>query len=395
MPKAPRNIVRTGGSGDVAFAIVVSFSYLAMITASFESLTSTTVVGLMVLGTLYTLIGIYGYAYVARHPSGWLFSTYFVIQILLGGLIVVLGKGAGFNALLMLPLAGQAVVLLPSRGIYATSIGILLVYIGAVDIYSGGLADLWNNLITFLAGLVFVVVFTQLTVEQEKARAEVEHLANELEDANRQLREYAVQAEELATTRERNRLAREIHDGVGHYLTTIFMQIQAAEVTLDEDRPKAESALQKAKDLTQSALTDVRRSVAALRSPMGKDSPLTELLADLVNNCQGPGLVGNLKILGEPRPLNPLAIQTCFRTVQEGLNNVQKHSKASRVTVSLDYTMPDILHLSIEDDGTGSEDPTGGFGLLGIRERVHLVDGEMKTITAPGQGFILNIEVPG
>ncbi len=173
MPDAPRNIVKTGGSGDVAFAIVVSFSYLAMITASFESLTSTTVVGLMVIGTLYTLNGIYGYAFVARHSSSYLFWAYFPVQILLSGLIVTLGRGAGFNALLMLPLAGQAVVLLPPRGVYATSIGILVAYIGAVDLYSGGLATLWNNLITFLAGLVFVVVFTQLNMEQEKRAAKL------------------------------------------------------------------------------------------------------------------------------------------------------------------------------------------------------------------------------
>ena len=395
MPDAPRNIVKTGGSGDVAFAIVVSFSYLAMITASFESLTSTTVIGLMVIGTLYTLIGIYGYAFVVRRPSTYLFWAYFTVQILLSGLIVTLGKGAGFNALLMLPLAGQAVVMLPPRGVYATSIGILMAYIGAVDLYSGGLATLWNNLITFLAGLVFVVVFTQLNVEQEKARGEVERLAQELEEANRRLREYAIQAEELATTRERNRLAREIHDGVGHYLTTVFMQIQAAEATLEGDRPRAMDALDKAKKMTQAALTDVRRSVASLRSPLEQSGPLPEMLANLVNNCRAPGLHIGYKINGSPRPLSPQVELTCFRTAQEGLNNIQKHAHANQASVDLDYSAPERVRLSIQDDGTGSDGPSGGFGLLGLRERVHLVDGEMYTETAVGQGFILTIEVPG
>jgi signal transduction histidine kinase len=395
MPDAPRSILRTGSSGDVAFAIVVSFSYLAMITASFESLTSTTVIGLMVIGTLYTLIGIYGYAFVARRPSYYLFWAYFTVQILLSGLIVTLGKGAGFNALLMLPLAGQAVVMLPPRGVYAASIGILMAYIGAVDLYSGGLGTLWNNLITFLAGLVFVVVFTQLNVEQEKARHEVERLAQELEEANRRLREYAVQAEELATTRERNRLAREIHDGVGHYLTTVFMQIQAAEATLEGDRPRAIDALEKAKKMTQAALTDVRRSVASLRSPLEQSGPLSEMLVSLVNNCRAPDLHIEFKISGSPRTLSPQVELACFRTAQEGLNNVQKHAHANHASVHLDYLASDRVRLSIEDDGSGSDDPIGGFGLLGLRERVHLVDGEMYTETAAGQGFILTIEVPG
>jgi signal transduction histidine kinase len=395
MPDAPRHIVRTGSSGDVAFAIVVSFSYLAMITASFESLTSTTVIGLMVIGTLYTLIGIYGYAFVARRPSYALFWAYFTVEILLGGLIVTLGKGAGFNALLMLPLAGQAVVMLPPRGVYAASIGILMAYIGAVDLYSGGLATLWNNLITFLAGLVFVVVFTQLNVEQERARGEVERLAQELEEANRLLREYAVQAEELATTRERNRLAREIHDGVGHYLTTVFMQIQAAEATLEADRPRAMDSLEKAKKMTQAALTDVRRSVASLRLPLEQGGPLPEMLASLVNNCQAPDLHIEFKMSGTPRTLSPQVELTCFRTAQEGLNNIQKHAHANQASVHLDYQAGDRVRLSIQDDGSGSDDPSGGFGLLGLRERVHLVDGEMYTETAAGQGFILTIEVPG
>jgi signal transduction histidine kinase len=391
----PRSILKTGGSGDVAFAIVVSFSYLAMITASFESLTSTTVIGLTVLGTIYTLLGIYGYGYVARHPSSFMFYLYFSIEILLSGLIVAIGKGAGFNALLMLPLVGQAVVLLPPKGVYATSIGILVAYVGAVDIYSGGLSTLWNNLITFLAGLVFVVVFTQLSVDQEKGRNEVERLALELEQANHRLSEYAIQAEELATTRERNRLAREIHDGVGHYLTTIYMQIQAAEAILKKEPSRAIDALDKARNLTQSALADVRRSVAALRSSPEQDGPLPEVLSTLLLGCQGPELHTQLLVEGTPRTLSPQVELTCYRTVQEGLNNVQKHAHASQVKVRLDYSSAELVKLSIEDDGTGSDDPSGGYGLLGLRERVHLVDGELFTESAVGKGFLLTIEVPG
>jgi signal transduction histidine kinase len=395
MPDLKENIVKTGSSGDVAFAIVVSFSYLAMITASFDSITSSTVFSLLVLGTIYTLIGIYGYAYIARHPAQPLFFAYFILQILLSGSIVTLGKAAGFNAMLMIPLAGQAVVLLPPRGVYATSIGIMLVYLSAVGLYGGGPALLWNNLVTFLAALVFVVVFTQLTVEQEKGRHEVERLAQELEVANRQLREYAVQVEELAITRERNRLAREIHDGVGHYLTTVFMQIQAAEAILENDRPRAIDALEKAKDLTQSALTDVRRSVAALRFPIEKKGSLVEMISGLLEGIQVSGLRTELVVNGNPRVLSPQVELTCFRTAQEGLNNVQKHARASQVVLRLDFTDPEKVHLSITDDGTGSIDPGGGFGLLGLRERVHLVDGELSTTTASGKGFILEIEVPG
>jgi signal transduction histidine kinase len=389
------SLSKAGGTGDVAFAVVVSFSYLAMISASFPTLTLTMLVGLMVLGTVYILTGIYGYAYISRKATrGWLLA-YFSVQIPLSGLIVALGKGAGFNALLMLPLAGQAVVISHRQGILAASITILFTYVGAVDYYSGGLANLWNGLVTFLAGLVFVVVFTQLTVDQARSMREVERLAQELEEANHRLREYAVQAEELAITRERNRLAREIHDGLGHYLTTIHMQIQAAQAVMAVDREKAIGSLEKARNLTQSALDEVRQSVASLRSSPQLNRPLPDLVKSLREDMLSSDLKVELKVSGEPRQMLPQVELTCYRVVQEGLNNVRKHAHATHVLVQMDYSKSDKFQLSIVDDGIGTDNPQGGFGLLGLRERVHLVDGEINLVTAPGEGFNLMIEVPG
>ena len=381
--------------GDIAFALVVSFSYLAMISASFSTLTLTMLVALMALGTLYIVMGIYGYSYVTRKSTrGWSL-VYFCVQIPLSGLIVVLGKGAGFNALLMLPLAGQAGVILRRQGMLVVSIAILLVYVAAVGYYSGGLTNLWNGLTTFLAGLVFVDVFTQLTVEQEKAMREVERLAQELEQANQRLREYAVQVEELATARERNRLAREIHDGLGHYLTTIHMQIQAAQAVLDLDRARAIETLEKARRLTQSALVDVRNSVATLRSLPEKNQSLPDAIQGLIEDVQGSSLKTDLKIRGLPRQMSPQVELTCYRAVQESLNNVRKHAHANCVSVQLDYSSSETFQLSVVDDGVGADDLQGGFGLLGLRERVHLVGGEINMVTAPGEGFNLTIEVPG
>jgi signal transduction histidine kinase len=313
----------------------------------------------------------------------------------LSGLIVALGRGAGFNALLMLPLAGQAGVILHRQGMLTASIAILLAYVAAVGYYSGGLTNLWNGLTSFLAGLVFVDVFTQLTVDQEKSMREVERLAHELEQANQQLREYAIQAQELAITQERNRLAREIHDGLGHYLTTIHIQIQAAQAVMDKDHERAMGALEKARSLTQTALIDVRQSVATLRSSPQEVRPLPELVTGLLEDVRSSDLRADLKTIGAPRQMSPAVELTCFRAAQESLNNVRKHAHATCVSVILDYTMSDKFRLSVIDDGVGTDDPQGGFGLLGLRERVHLVDGEINLVTSPGNGFNLTIEVPG
>lgn len=399
MPDKAPSVLKSGGIGDVAFGVVVSVSYLAMISASFETITTTSLFLLMGLGILYTLLGIYGYGYVARTANRYYLAAYFLVQVPLSGWIVALGRGAGFNAVLMLPLAGQAVTLLPQNGVYAASIGILLTYIAALTRSSGDLANLWNNLVTFLAGLVFVVVFTQLTAQQERARREVERLAQELEQANQRLRQYAIQAEELATSRERNRLAREIHDGLGHYLTTIHMQIQAAQAVMSSNPGLAKDAMEKARGLVQTALVDVRQSVASLRASPEQNRPLPVALESLLGDCHDGGLQAELAVSGEPRLLSPQVELTCYRTVQEGLNNVRKHAHASQVLIRLDYTDPDWVRLSIEDNGGGptantGEEASGGYGLLGVRERVHLLGGEMSTAIAAAGGFKLSIEVP-
>ena len=407
MPESVRSNPKNGGIGEAAFAVMVSVSYLAMISASFDTITLTTLVVLMILGVLYTLLGIYGYGYVGRAGSRFRRVAYFVIQVPLSGLIVALGHGAGFNALLMLPLAGQAAMLLPESGVYLTSIGILLTYVVAVNQFYSDLGNLWNNLVTFMAGLIFVVVFTQVTLQQEKARREVERLAQELEEANQRLRQYAIQAEELATTRERNRLAREIHDGLGHYLTTIFMQIQAAQAVMENDRERASAALEKAMGLAQAALVHVRQSVASLRASPDLGRSLPEAVEGLLVDCRGGGLQADLQTCGQPRPLSPAVMLTCYRTVQEGLNNVRKHSRATWVTIRLDYTHPGWIRLAVEDfggsadgpsdsggDASGSLESGGGYGLLGVRERVHLLGGEMKAAPSDSGGFILSIEVP-
>ncbi len=132
---------------------------------------------------------------------------------------------------------------------------------------------------TFLVGLIFLVGFSQAMKNVERARAE-------LDTANRQLRDYAAQSEELATVRERNRIAREIHDGLGHYLTTIHMQIQAARSILATDQPRADQTLAKAQQLSQEALGDIRRSVAALRVTPLEHQMLPEALAELAASAQ-------------------------------------------------------------------------------------------------------------
>jgi len=392
--KNPPQPVKVGSNADLAFAVVVLASYFA----TFSAMRKTSALELILMisfGVAYLLIGIYGYAVARESNQIELQLTYFFIQVPLGCLIVFLGKGTAYNALLLLPLMAHAVILLPPRWSYAVGAAILTGYSIAVRIISPGWDVVWSGLPTFLAGLVFITVFTQSAVSEERARAEVERLVGELTIANQQLRAYAVQVEELAISKERNRLAREIHDGLGHYLTTIHMQIQASQAVMGKDSKKANDALEKALDLSHQALVDVRQSVSALRSPTMLDLPLPEMIAELVNNVDAGRMKTTLEIFGSPRILTAQSRLTFYRSTQEALNNSVKHSQATKVSVIINYESPDEVVMTINDNGLGTDQMDGGFGLIGIKERVHLLNGDVQFISAKGQGFAVEIRLPG
>ncbi|MFN7035844.1 MAG: sensor histidine kinase, partial [Bellilinea sp.] len=256
------------------------------------------------------------------------------------------------------------------------------------------LQAVWEGLPIFFAGLVFIVVFTQMALNEEASRREVERLVGELTQANQQLRDYAAQIEDLATIKERNRLAREIHDGLGHYLTSIHMQIKAASALLKNDSQKSVEHLQKAISLTQEALTDVRQSVGTLRSQPNQDIPLEKVIPQLFESAKSFGIEPELLVVGVSRELSATTYWTLYRAIQEGISNACKHSKARHLSICLDYSPPDWVVLTLQDDGVGVNDLKEGFGLMGLRERVQIVGGEFQLLEHPLRGFGFKIKVP-
>jgi signal transduction histidine kinase len=251
------------------------------------------------------------------------------------------------------------------------------------------LVDGLANGLPLLGAAVFTAVVTELLRRERAARTD-------LAVAHARLREYAAQAEELATTQERNRLARDIHDGLGHHLTVVQMQIQAARAVLGADPPKADAVLAKAQQQATEALAEVRRSVAALRetrTPM----PLPEALKELAEETSAAGVPTRLEIEGTVRTLPPEAEEALYRTAQEGLTNVRKHAAAGSAGLLLDYAGPATVRLAVRDDGQGlAADVAGaGFGLLGLTERAARLGGRLDVSSHPGRGTTLLVEVPG
>jgi signal transduction histidine kinase len=325
---------------------------------------------------------------------------YFTVHLGLAALLYYLGdqgRATPLVWLVLLPPVAHSAILLRWPGIAcvsAMSMGILLFNV----VRWHGWVRVPTAAVEFSFALLFTLVFTLLAVGSEKARSQVQRLAAELTDANRKLREYAVQAEELAVTRERNRLAREIHDCLGHYLTVINVQIEAARVMANHDSARAQDALDKAQKLTQEGLQEIRRSVATLRSSPLDNKTLPDALRQVAEESRAAGLAVAVRVLGEARDLSPPAKLTLYRAGQEGLTNVRKYAQVTEACLELDYSKSGSVRLSVSDKGLGAAEAAitapGRFGLLGLRERVQLLGGRVHVQTSPGAGFILAVEVP-
>jgi signal transduction histidine kinase len=234
-----------------------------------------------------------------------------------------------------------------------------------------------------------------MALTEKSEREKLELLANELSDANQHLSQYAEQVRQLSVTEERNRLAREIHDGLGHHLTTINMQLSAAEVIVQKDSEKAKRMLKDAQKLTTEALVDVRNSVYALRSDEYGTYNITDRIERLVKDSSSDIRVIEFEVIGLPREISPQVDLTVFRTAQETINNAQKYSSASRVRLTLDFSNENVITFRTVDNGIGTDKIEDGFGLLGIKERVRLLNGDFLVNSSAGEGFTIQITLPG
>jgi signal transduction histidine kinase len=207
-------------------------------------------------------------------------------------------------------------------------------------------------------------------------------------------------AARLAVAEERTRIARELHDVVAHAVSVIVLQVGAVRHRLPESSAAERDALRNVEEAGRTALAEMRRLLSAMRDE-GDDAELAPHpgLADLdrlVEDVGAAGLDVRLQIRGEPARLPAGLDLSAYRIVQEGLTNSLRHSGAQRAEVTVEYR-PDDLRLEVRDHGDGAGDRFGdghGHGLVGIRERVKLFDGEMSAGPAPGGGFVVRARLP-
>ena len=212
-----------------------------------------------------------------------------------------------------------------------------------------------HNAFVSLNLILFVFYLTLLIRQNHQEKQRIASLNAQLEEANTRLRAYAIEAEAMAETRERNRLAREIHDTLGHALTGIAAGLDATSFLVDIAPDKAKEQLSKIKETALRGLKDVRRSVRKLRPDDLEQLPLHQAIEHMIDDFSAStGMKIDFEILQWPERLRPDQEEVLYRIVQEGMTNARRHGHAHHLTITIG-TRRGIIYLLLADDGQGAD----------------------------------------
>ncbi len=240
-------------------------------------------------------------------------------------------------------------------------------------------------------GLLIVgYVVSRLVGEQRRQH-------QELGLAHAQLASHAASLESLTISRERNRMARELHDTLAHTLSAIAVQLEAARAVQPKDPEKSRTLLGCSCQTARNGLTEVRRALSELRAtPLEDLGPLLAIRGLVEALAERTGVMTEMHLPDKFPELPATVEQGVYRIVQEALDNVERHAGATKVTLTLECS-PERLVLRVTDDGQGftpSAMPQGGYGLRGIRERALLLGGVVEVTSQPGAGTSIVLTVP-
>ena len=235
-----------------------------------------------------------------------------------------------------------------------------------------------ESILTCLNVLLFVLFMILLFTGQKAENRRIRNLNNQLNEANDRLRDYAFELERMTEVRERNRLAREIHDTLGHTLTGIIMGSDASLALFDAAPEEAKKRMEVVAQAARDGLNDVRRSIKALRPDALEKSSLTEALETLIDNFKA---TTSAEVLYDQRAGSLSFAQdeedTLYRIIQEGMTNAVRHGHATEIRIRL-TRRENLLTIDIRDNGLGCGNTvTEGFGLRHMRERLTLLGGSL------------------
>ncbi len=264
------------------------------------------------------------------------------------------------------------------------------------EYYMGTVATiliLVKNLFTTL-NIIFFIVYTILLLrEQMDEKDKINSLNEQLQAANRELESYAAESEKLAQTRERNRLAREIHDTLGHTLTGIIAGIDAASAVADVSPDVLKQYLSVVSDVARQGMTDVRRSVNELRPDALEQGDLLSAINKMISQMSATSKAkitldnsaGRLSF-GEDEG------EVIYRIIQESITNSIRHGKADMIVIRITREY-NIMMIEIKDNGIGAENIEPGFGITHMKERLDMLGGEIYVDGSEGFSVVAKIPI--
>jgi signal transduction histidine kinase len=322
----------------------------------------------------------------ANTPGGR--AIYFTLQAILVLALMRLSSPSDVFNLLFYILGLEAILVLPARTAVTWIVGFWVV---------DSVSALWSrgtigviNVLFYGAAFMLTAVFGYALRQAEIARRQNQQLLEELRATQRQL-------QDLAVAEERTRLAREMHDSLGHRLTVAVVQLEGAQRLIPTNPTRAAQMISTMRDEMKEALTELRHTVTALRAPIASEPPLDAALATLSQTFQqDTGIPTHLSITPNFPALPEQYRLTFFRAAQEALTNIQRHADAQNAWLKLSADDQNVI-LVMEDDGKGidgHDDNSSGSGLLGLKERAAQIGGQVTIAERPGGGAQLILTAP-
>jgi len=347
------------------------------------------------LGLYFTFIFFLSVREQAMQQSNLPATVYLGIVTLLTVSLLALPPHHEFVIIYFFILSAEATTLQPGKKSYYW-IALFILITGVILFFLGGITAALYGLPIYAGGYIFFGAFSTAAARAEAARAETQSLLEDLSIAHEKLQAYAAQAEELAVAEERNRLAREMHDTLGHRLTVAIVQLEGAGRLVEKEPQRAQEMLATVKEQMRAALSELRGTVATLREPLLADTSITNALQSLGNTYENAtGIEVSMAFAHNIPPLPNEYRVAIYRAAQEALTNVQRHAQATQVKMSL-LLNEDEIDLTLQDNGKGLPDNADklGFGLRGIKERAAQLNGRMRLEPNPEGGAQICLCLP-
>ncbi|MBI5031155.1 MAG: sensor histidine kinase [Chloroflexi bacterium] len=335
----------------------------------------------------------------ARSPSEvtprWHAHGYFAVQtFLFGALLALAPNGRAQFCLLFFILCSQVMMLFRwQTGLIWLSVFALVT--GTDFVWVSGFPNGLIELFPFFSGYFFFGVISYLWAQTDSARRESARLLGELQAANAQLRKYAERVEELTIAEERNRLAHEIHDTLGHTLTALDIQLELLACLPLEKSAERRQATENARTLVKQGLVDTRRAVQAMRPAALETFSLPEAIAALVEDFERTTQIQvTWATRGSIVPLATRIALPLYRAAQEALTNIRRHAPSARhVQLQLGYALETVSLRADNDGATLVESNPSGFGLRGLSERAEALGGTFR-VGLDGDNFNVEMTLP-